>query len=359
RGAVLSGSGTVGGVKAGAPAGAPARRRRRAGGGFCVSDVSFSGSWVLSAMRPSPSGGPAHPGPVWSSSLRTEVSSPHRRAAPPWKRCDAERGSTAVAVVRVAGAPTSRRREVPPPGTERQSASASMAQGAFSAAEDMRSGRAPAGPGHQDHGPGPPSGRGVAFMTACRPLTGVLPHMDALDLARWQFGITTVYHFIFVPLTIGLSLLVAIMHTRAVYAKDALRKDAWTRMTKFFGSMLIVNFGIGIATGIVQEFQFGMNWSEYARYVGDVFGAPLALEGLAAFFLESVFLGLWIFGWGKMPEKIHLLTIWAVALGTTLSAYFIIAANSFMQHPVGAMLNPETGRAELDPSQGSILSVLT
>ena len=183
--------------------------------------------------------------------------------------------------------------------------------------------------------------------------------MDALDLARWQFGITTVYHFIFVPLTIGLSLLVAIMHTRAVYAKDALRKDAWTRMTKFFGSMLIVNFGIGIATGIVQEFQFGMNWSEYARYVGDVFGAPLALEGLAAFFLESVFLGLWIFGWGKMPEKIHLLTIWAVALGTTLSAYFIIAANSFMQHPVGAMLNPETGRAELDPSQGSILAVLT
>ena len=183
--------------------------------------------------------------------------------------------------------------------------------------------------------------------------------MEALDLARWQFGITTVYHFIFVPLTIGLSLLVAIMHTRAVFAKDVERKDAWTRMTKFFGSMLIVNFGIGIATGIVQEFQFGMNWSEYARFVGDVFGAPLALEGLAAFFLESVFLGLWIFGWGKLPEKIHLLTIWAVALGTTLSAYFIIAANSFMQHPVGAMLNPETGRAELDPSQGSILAVLT
>ena len=183
--------------------------------------------------------------------------------------------------------------------------------------------------------------------------------MEALDLARWQFGITTVYHFIFVPLTIGLSLLVAIMNTRAVFAKDPVRKDAWTRMTKFFGSMLIVNFGIGIATGIVQEFQFGMNWSEYARFVGDVFGAPLALEGLAAFFLESVFLGLWIFGWGKMPEKIHLLTIWAVALGTTLSAYFIIAANSFMQHPVGALLNPETGRAELDPSQGSILAVLT
>ena len=183
--------------------------------------------------------------------------------------------------------------------------------------------------------------------------------MEALDLARWQFGITTVYHFIFVPLTIGLSLLVAIMNTRAVFAKDPVRKDAWMRMTKFFGGMLIVNFGIGVATGLVQEFQFGMNWSEYARFVGDVFGAPLALEGLAAFFLESVFLGLWIFGWGRLPEKIHLLTIWAVALGTTASAYFIIAANSFMQHPVGAMLNPETGRAELNPSQGSILSVLT
>lgn len=183
--------------------------------------------------------------------------------------------------------------------------------------------------------------------------------MEALDLARWQFGITTVYHFIFVPLTIGLSLLVAMMQTVAVRSKDPVRKDAWTRLTKFFGSMLIVNFGIGIATGIVQEFQFGMNWSEYSRYVGDVFGAPLALEGLLAFFLESVFLGLWIFGWNKLPEKIHLLTIWMVAIGTMLSAYFIIAANSFMQHPVGAMLNPETGRAELDPSQGSILSVLT
>ncbi|MEE1617181.1 cytochrome ubiquinol oxidase subunit I [Brachybacterium sp. J153] len=183
--------------------------------------------------------------------------------------------------------------------------------------------------------------------------------MEALDLARWQFGITTVYHFIFVPLTIGLSLMVALLQTFAVRAKDPVRKDAWTRVTKFFGSMLIVNFGIGVATGIVQEFQFGMNWSEYARYVGDVFGAPLALEGLAAFFLESVFLGLWIFGWGKLPEKIHLLTIWAVAIGTMLSAYFIIAANSFMQHPVGAVLNPETGRAELDPSQGSLWAVLT
>lgn len=183
--------------------------------------------------------------------------------------------------------------------------------------------------------------------------------MDALDLARWQFGITTVYHFIFVPLTIGLSFLVAIMQTKGLRAKDAQTKDAWYRLTKFFGSLLIVNFGIGIATGIVQEFQFGMNWSEYARYVGDIFGAPLALEGLLAFFLESVFLGLWIFGWNRMPERIHALTIWMVALGTTLSAYFIIAANSFMQHPVGAVFNPETGRAEMDPTQGSLLTVLT
>ena len=133
--------------------------------------------------------------------------------------------------------------------------------------------------------------------------------MEALDLARWQFGITTVYHFLFVPLTIGLSLLVAVMQTFSVFAKDPDRKDAWTRMTKFFGSLLVLNFAIGIATGIVQEFQFGLNWSEYARYVGDVFGAPLALEGLIAFFLESVFLGLWIFGWNKLPERIHLLTI--------------------------------------------------
>lgn len=179
--------------------------------------------------------------------------------------------------------------------------------------------------------------------------------MEALDLARWQFGITTVYHFLFVPLTIGLSLLVAVMQTLAVASRQELRKDAWTRMTKFFGSLLVLNFAIGIATGIVQEFQFGLNWSEYARYVGDVFGAPLALEGLVAFFLESVFLGLWIFGWNKLPEKIHLLTIWCVALGTTCSAYFIIAANSFMQHPVGAHYDPETGRAELD----SLWAVLT
>ena len=167
--------------------------------------------------------------------------------------------------------------------------------------------------------------------------------MDALDLARWQFGITTVYHFIFVPLTIGLAPLVALMQTFWVRTGD----QKWLRLTKFFGKLLLINFAIGVATGIVQEFQFGMNWSEYSRFVGDVFGAPLAMEALAAFFIESTFLGLWIFGWDRLPKKIHLACIWAVAIATNLSAYFILAANSWMQHPVGTVFNEETGRAEM------------
>ncbi|WP_137723314.1 cytochrome ubiquinol oxidase subunit I [Prescottella subtropica] len=175
--------------------------------------------------------------------------------------------------------------------------------------------------------------------------------MDVLDVSRWQFGITTVYHFIFVPLTIGLAPLIAIMQTLWVVTK----KDHWYRLTKFFGKLFLINFAIGVATGIVQEFQFGMNWSEYSRFVGDVFGAPLALEGLIAFFLESTFLGLWIFGWTRLPKLVHLATIWMVAIGVNASAYFIIAANSFMQHPVGARYNPETGRAELE----SIWALLT
>jgi cytochrome d ubiquinol oxidase subunit I len=175
--------------------------------------------------------------------------------------------------------------------------------------------------------------------------------MDALDLARLQFGATTVYHFLFVPLTIGLSPLVAIMQTIWFRTGDQM----WFRITRFFGKLLLINFAIGVATGIVQEFQFGMNWSEYSRFVGDVFGAPLAIEGLAAFFIESTFLGLWIFGWDRLPRKIHLLCIWMVAIGTSLSAYFIIAANSFMQHPVAARYNPETGRAELQ-SIGELLT---
>ncbi len=167
--------------------------------------------------------------------------------------------------------------------------------------------------------------------------------MDVLDLARWQFGITTVYHFFFVPLTIGLSVLVATMQTIGWRTG----KDYWYRLTNFFGKLFLINFALGIATGIVQEFQFGMNWSDYSRFVGDVFGAPLAIEGLLAFFLESTFLGLWIFGKGRLSPGLHLACIWIAALGTVFSAYFILAANSFMQNPVGFELDPASGRAEL------------
>ncbi|WP_181698700.1 cytochrome ubiquinol oxidase subunit I [Nocardia sp. GTS18] len=175
--------------------------------------------------------------------------------------------------------------------------------------------------------------------------------MDTLDISRWQFGITTVYHFVFVPLTIGLAPLIAMMQTAWVVTGD----EKWYRLTKFFGKLFLINFALGVATGIVQEFQFGMNWSEYSRFIGDVFGAPLALEALVAFFMESTFIGLWVFGWTRLPKLVHLATIWMVAIGVNASAYFIVAANSFMQHPVGARYNPETGRAELE----SIWALLT
>ncbi|WP_026460907.1 cytochrome ubiquinol oxidase subunit I [Schaalia suimastitidis] len=171
---------------------------------------------------------------------------------------------------------------------------------------------------------------------------------DALTLGRWQFGITTVYHFLQVPLTIGLSLLVAIMQT--IWHKTG--KEAWLHATRFFGKIFLINFALGVATGIVQEFQFGMNWSEYSRFVGDIFGAPLAVEALLAFFLESTFIGLWIFGWGRLSKRVHLLCIWLAAIGTSVSALWILGANSWMQHPVGAVYNPETGRAELDGVTG-------
>jgi cytochrome d ubiquinol oxidase subunit I len=167
--------------------------------------------------------------------------------------------------------------------------------------------------------------------------------MDALELARWQFGITTVYHFLFVPITLGLGYLVAGLQT-AWYRTG---KDVYLRATKFYGKLFLINFAMGVVTGIVQEFQFGMNWSTYSRFVGDIFGAPLAVEGLLAFFLESTFLGAWIFGWDRLPKKMHLATIWLASIGTTLSAYFILAANSFMQHPTGYEYNATTGRAEL------------
>ena len=158
--------------------------------------------------------------------------------------------------------------------------------------------------------------------------------MDVLDLARWQFGITTVYHFLMVPLTIGLSLLVAGMQT--AWVRKGERR--YLAMTKFWGKLLLINFAMGVVTGIVQEFQFGMAWNAYSRFVGDVFGAPLAMEGLVAFFVESTFLGLWIFGWDRLPKRVHLACAWAFSLATIASAYFILAANSWMQHPVGVEL---------------------
>ena len=167
--------------------------------------------------------------------------------------------------------------------------------------------------------------------------------LDPLALARWQFGLTTVYHYLFVPLTIGMVLAVAIFQTAWVRTG----KIHYLHLTRFFGKIFLINFAMGVVTGIVQEFQFGMNWSDYSRFVGDIFGAPLAFEGLIAFFFEATFIGLWIFGWNKLPAKIHLLTIWATAIGSILSAYFIIAANAFMQYPVGYVMNAETGRAEL------------
>ncbi|HEU4527813.1 MAG TPA: cytochrome ubiquinol oxidase subunit I [Actinomycetota bacterium] len=168
--------------------------------------------------------------------------------------------------------------------------------------------------------------------------------MDAFELSRWQFAITTIFHFFFVPLSIGLAFITAIMETAWVRTKD----PEYLRMTKFWGKLFLINFALGVVTGIVQEFQFGMNWSAYSRFVGDIFGAPLAIEGLAAFFLESTFIGLWIFGWTRLSPRLHAATMWVVAFGTLISAFFILAANAWMQHPVGYELNAETGRAELN-----------
>jgi cytochrome d ubiquinol oxidase subunit I len=167
--------------------------------------------------------------------------------------------------------------------------------------------------------------------------------VSKVDLARVQFATTSIYHFLFVPVTIGLAFLVAILQT-AWYRSE---KPEYKRLTKFFGTLLLINVAVGVVTGLVQEFEFGMNWSAYSRFVGDVFGAPLAMEGLAAFFLESTFLGLWIFGWGRLPKRVHLACIWLVSIGTVLSAMFILAANSWMQHPVGYELNSH-GQPELN-----------
>lgn len=155
--------------------------------------------------------------------------------------------------------------------------------------------------------------------------------MGALTLARWQFAILTVYHFFFVPLTLGLSIFVAILETKYVQTGD----ETYKRMTKFWGKLFLINFALGVVTGIVQEFQFGLNWSEYSRFVGDIFGAPLAIEALLAFFMESTFLGVWVFGWDKLSKKLHAATIWLAAIGSNLSALWILIANSFMQEPRG------------------------
>lgn len=165
--------------------------------------------------------------------------------------------------------------------------------------------------------------------------------MEALELARWQFAVTTIYHFLFVPLTIGLAYLIAFMQTVYVVKND----EKYKMLAKFWGKLFLLNFAVGVVTGIMQEFQFGMNWAEYSRYVGAVFGGPLAVEALVSFFLESTFLGIWIFGWDRLPKKVHLASIWLVAVAATLSALWILSANSFMQEPVGYVL--QNGRAEM------------
>lgn len=158
--------------------------------------------------------------------------------------------------------------------------------------------------------------------------------MNVVALAQSQFAITTVYHFFFVPLTLGLAIIVAIMET--LYVKRG--EEIYKQMTKFWGKLFLINFAVGVVTGLVMEFQFGMNWSEYSRFVGDIFGAPLAIEGITAFFLEATFIGLWVFGWDKLTKRLHLASIWLVAVGATISALWILVANSFMHFPTGYTL---------------------
>ena len=168
--------------------------------------------------------------------------------------------------------------------------------------------------------------------------------LSVVDLSRLQFAMTALYHFLFVPLTIGLSILLATMET--VYVMTG--REFWKRMVKFWGSLFGINFVLGVATGLTMEFQFGMNWAYFSQYVGDVFGAPLAIEGLMAFFLEATFVGLFFFGWDKLSKRQHLGATWALALGTNFSALWILIANGWMQNPVGAIFNPDTMRMEVN-----------
>ncbi|MFC0178797.1 cytochrome ubiquinol oxidase subunit I [Thorsellia kenyensis] len=167
--------------------------------------------------------------------------------------------------------------------------------------------------------------------------------IDVVELSRLQFALTAMYHFLFVPLTLGLSFLLAIMETTYVLTGKQIYKD----MTRFWGKLFMINFALGVTTGLTMEFQFGTNWSRYSHYVGDIFGAPLAIEGLMAFFLESTFVGLFIFGWDRLSKLQHLTVTWLVALGSNLSALWILIANGWMQHPVGSEFNYLTYRMEM------------
>src|SRR5476651_1447685 len=169
------------------------------------------------------------------------------------------------------------------------------------------------------------------------------PAMDIVELSRLQFAVTALYHFIFVPLTLGLSVLLGIMET--VYVMTD--KPIWRDLTKFWGILFGINFAMGVATGLTMEFQFGTNWAYYSHYVGDIFGAPLAIEGLMAFFLEATFVGIFFFGWDKLSARGHLATTWLVAIGSNFSALWILIANGWMQNPVGAAFNPQTMRMEV------------
>jgi len=174
--------------------------------------------------------------------------------------------------------------------------------------------------------------------------------MDVVTLSRLQFAATAMFHFIFVPLTMGLSLLLAYWETRYVRTGD----ETYLRMTRFWGNLFLINFVLGVVTGITKEFEFGMNWAEYSRFAGDIFGAPLAIEATGAFFLESTFLGLWVFGWNKVSKKTHALAIWLVAIASSLSALLILLANGWMQKPAGYVLR--NGRAELTDFGSLILN---
>jgi len=175
--------------------------------------------------------------------------------------------------------------------------------------------------------------------------------MEVVSWARLQFALTTIYHFFFVPLTLGLSIFIALLETRYVRSGD----EKYKHLAKFWGTLFLINFALGVVTGLVQEFQFGLNWSEYSRFMGDIFGAPLAIEALLAFYMESTFIGVWVFGWERISQKAHLAAAWLVALGSNISALWILIANSFMQHPVGYTLDPETGYARMS----SFLALIT